>query len=134
MCRILFSSVTKSLVHFLFLFLCRGVCNSVTGLASNFARNLHDLSLDAEHIRRTAETRQQWQPQSLAQGLAYGLNEFGLSLLGGFAGVAHHPLQALIESSPSTPGQDNSISSSYSPLYSPSKCLSPSLTFIFQLS
>uniref|UniRef100_A0A5K3F779 VPS13_C domain-containing protein n=2 Tax=Mesocestoides corti TaxID=53468 RepID=A0A5K3F779_MESCO len=73
-----------------------GLCSSVTGLASNFARNLHELSMDAEHIRRVTETRQRNQPQGIGQGLAIGLSELGMSLLGGLAGIAHHPLHSVI--------------------------------------
>lgn len=79
----------------------RGVCNSITGLASSVARNLHELSLDTEHIQRTTETRQRYRPTGLSNGLALGLSEFGISLLGGLAGVAHHPLFALMDSSTS---------------------------------
>ncbi|KAL5110970.1 Vacuolar protein sorting-associated protein 13B [Taenia crassiceps] len=58
-----------------------GVCSSLTGLASSVARNLHELSLDAEHIRRTTEIRQHHQPAGLGEGLALGISELGISLL-----------------------------------------------------
>ncbi|KAM3186126.1 hypothetical protein ACTXT7_004958 [Hymenolepis weldensis] len=77
-----------------------GICNSVTGMASSVARNLHELSLDSEHIQRTTETRQRRHPICLGDGLVLGLSEFGVSLLGGLAGVAHHPLFALVDSTP----------------------------------
>ncbi|KAL5965577.1 Vacuolar protein sorting-associated protein 13B, partial [Taenia solium] len=80
-----------------------GMCSSLTGLASSVARNLHELSLDAEHIQRTAEIRQHHQPAGLGEGLALGISEFGISLLGGLAGVAHHPLFALLQSQPPSP-------------------------------
>lgn len=99
-----------------------GVCSSLTGLASSVARNLHELSLDAEHIQRTTEIRQHHQPAGLGEGLALGISEFGISLLGGLAGVAHHPLFALLQSqSPSPPSgpspPPSSSSSSESPPY-----------------
>nr|CDS31286.1 vacuolar protein sorting associated protein 13B [Hymenolepis microstoma] len=78
-----------------------GVCSSVTGMASSVAQNLHELSLDTEHIQRTTETRQRHHPTSLGNGLVLGLSEFGVSLLGGLAGIAHHPLFAVVDSTPS---------------------------------
>ncbi|VDM34355.1 unnamed protein product [Hydatigera taeniaeformis] len=75
-----------------------GVCSSLTGLASSVARNLHELSLDEEHIRRTTEIRQHHQLAGLGEGLRLGISELGLSLLGALAGVAHHPLFALLQS------------------------------------
>ncbi|KAM7537419.1 hypothetical protein Aperf_G00000067116 [Anoplocephala perfoliata] len=78
-----------------------GVCNSITGIASSVARNLHELSMDTEHIQRITETRQRHRPTGLGNGLVLGLSEFGVALLGGLAGVAHHPLFALIDSSTS---------------------------------
>ncbi|VDK36164.1 unnamed protein product [Taenia asiatica] len=80
-----------------------GMCSSLTGLASSVARNLHELSLDAEHIQRTTEIRQHHQPAGLGEGLALGISEFGISLLGGLAGVAHHPLFALLQPQPPSP-------------------------------
>nr|CDS17621.1 vacuolar protein sorting associated protein 13B [Echinococcus granulosus] len=80
-----------------------GVCSSLTGLASSVARNLHELSLDTEHIQRTTEIRQRHQPAGLGEGLVLGISELGISLLGGLAGVAHHPLFALLQSQPPSP-------------------------------
>ena len=73
----------------------------MTGLASSFARNLHEISLDAEHIERSSETRHHRHPRGLGEGFVLGLSELGISLLGGLAGVAHHPLFALFPSSSS---------------------------------
>ncbi|VDL85656.1 unnamed protein product [Schistocephalus solidus] len=88
-----------------------GVISSVTGLAATFARNMHALSLDSEHVQRVTQTRQRTgEPSSLFHGLRLGLSEFGISLLGGLAGIAHHPLQALMPSV-----EEASSSSSSSP-------------------
>lgn len=90
-------------------------------MASSVARNLHELSLDAEHIQRTTEARQRYHPTGLSNGIALGLSEFGVSLLGGLAGIAHHPLFALIDNSADTASsllrsevQDNSNASTAS--------------------
>lgn len=78
----------------------RGVCSSVTGLASSVARNLHEFSMDEEHIRRTRANRMivgtSRLPVTARDGLRLGVSEFVISLLGGLAGIAHQPLQALI--------------------------------------
>ena len=36
-------------------------------------------------------------PQGLVQGIGLGLSAFGLSLLGALGGLAHHPLQSIME-------------------------------------
>lgn len=82
----------------------------MTGLASSFARNLHEISLDAEHIERSLKARNHQHPAGLSEGLVLGLSELGISLLGGLAGVAHHPLFALLPI-PSSPAFSDSSSS-----------------------
>ncbi|XP_050295994.1 intermembrane lipid transfer protein VPS13B [Anthonomus grandis grandis] len=74
-----------------------GTLQSVTKLASSVARNLDRLTLDEEHQKRTEEQRRQ-RPQGVAQGFMQGMTSFGISLLGAVGGIAHHPLQSMINS------------------------------------
>ncbi|KAK4875062.1 hypothetical protein RN001_011484 [Aquatica leii] len=73
-----------------------GTLQSVTKLASSVARNLDRLTLDEEHLRRTEEQRRH-RPQGVAEGFMQGLTGLGISLLGAVGGIAHHPLQSVLE-------------------------------------
>ncbi|XP_015121632.1 vacuolar protein sorting-associated protein 13B [Diachasma alloeum] len=80
-----------------------GTVNSVTKLASSVARNLDRLTLDEEHVQRQEESRRT-RPQGMAQGLYQGLTGFGISILAAVAGLAHHPLQNLLNGETSAKG------------------------------
>ncbi|KAG8228725.1 hypothetical protein J437_LFUL009407 [Ladona fulva] len=72
-----------------------GTVTSVTMLASSVARNLDQLTLDEEHMRRTEEIRRS-PPKGVAQGLLRGLTGLGISLLGAVSGIVHHPMQSMV--------------------------------------
>jgi vacuolar protein sorting-associated protein 13B len=78
-----------------------GTVSSVTKLAASVARNLDKLTLDQEHLARTEELRRQ-RPQGVTQGLVQGLTGLGISLLGAVGGIAHHPLQSVMNECVST--------------------------------
>jgi vacuolar protein sorting-associated protein 13B len=80
-----------------------GTLNSVTRLAASVARNLDRMTLDQEHLARTEEMRRQ-RPQGVTQGLVQGLTGLGISLLGAVGGIAHHPLQSVMNEGASTRG------------------------------
>jgi len=80
-----------------------GTVSSVTKLAASVARNLDRLTLDQEHLARTEELRRQ-RPQGVTHGLVQGLTGLGISLLGAVGGIAHHPLQSLMNEGASTRG------------------------------
>lgn len=80
-----------------------GTLSSVTKLAASVARNLDRLTLDQEHLARTEELRRQ-RPQGVTQGLVQGLTGLGISLLGAVGGIAHHPLQSVVNEGASTRG------------------------------
>ncbi|KAF5296670.1 hypothetical protein FQR65_LT10210 [Abscondita terminalis] len=73
-----------------------GTLQSVTKLASSVARNLDRLTLDEEHLRRTEEQRRN-RPQGVTEGFVQGLTGLGISLLGAVGGIAHHPLQSMMD-------------------------------------
>ena len=73
-----------------------GTLTSMTNFASSVSRNLDRLSLDNEHCKRNEISRRQ-RPQGLGQGLSNGLSGIGISLLGAIGGIAHHPMQAWID-------------------------------------
>jgi len=75
----------------------------MTNFASCVSRNLDRLSMDNEHCQRNEISRRH-RPQGLSQGLLYGISGVGLSLLGAIGGIAHHPIQALIENGASPSG------------------------------
>lgn len=72
-----------------------GTLDSVTKLAASVARNLDRLTLDVEHQRRTEELRRQ-RPQGVTEGFIQGLTGLGISLLGAIGGIAHHPIQSVM--------------------------------------
>nr|VZI03812.1 unnamed protein product [Spirometra erinaceieuropaei] len=105
-----------------------GVISSVTGLAANFARNMHALSMDSEHVQRVTLSRQRTgEPNSLFHGVRLGLSEFGVSLLGGLAGIAHHPLRAVMPSidEPSSPPPPPPVLATHRPPSSPQRSALP---------
>ncbi len=73
-----------------------GTLTSVTNFASSVSRNLDLLSLDQEHRVRNEVSRRE-RPKGLGEGLANGLSGVGISLLGAVGGIAHHPIQAVME-------------------------------------
>ena len=73
-----------------------GTVTSVTQLASSVARNVDRLSFDSDFQLRSEEGRRK-RPQGLAQGIGWGLSALGLSLLGALGGLAHHPLQSIMD-------------------------------------
>ena len=73
-----------------------GTLTSITNFASSISRNLDRLSFDQEHMTRNEEVRR-LKPQGVGEGLANGLSGVGISLLGAVAGLAHHPIQVLLE-------------------------------------
>ena len=73
-----------------------GTLTSITNFASSMSRNLDKLSLDQEHQVRNEETRRQ-RPQGVGEGLLNGLSTVGVSILGAVGGLAHHPIQVLLE-------------------------------------
>ena len=73
-----------------------GTLTSMTNFASSVSRNLDRLSLDQEHCQRNEVFRRE-KPQGLGQGLVNGLSGVGISLLGAVGGIAHHPINALLE-------------------------------------
>lgn len=75
----------------------------MTNFASCVSRNLDRLSLDDEHCKRNEISRRQ-RPQGFGQGLVNGLSGVGISLLGAVGGIAHHPIQALIDGGASPSG------------------------------
>lgn len=80
-----------------------GTLTSMTNFASCVSRNLDRLSLDEEHCRRNEISRRH-RPQGFGQGLVNGLSGVGISLLGAIGGLAHHPIQAMIEGGASPGG------------------------------
>ena len=68
----------------------------MTNFASSISRNLDRLSLDEEHCKRNEVTRRS-RPQGFGQGLFNGLSGVGIGLLGAIGGIAHHPLQAVLD-------------------------------------
>jgi len=60
------------------------------------ARNIDRLSCDSDFQQRSEEGRRK-RPQGLVQGIGLGLSALGLSLLGALGGLAHHPLQSLMD-------------------------------------
>jgi vacuolar protein sorting-associated protein 13B len=54
------------------------------------------LSFDSDFQLRSEEGRRK-RPQGLAQGIGWGLSALGLSLLGALGGLAHHPLQSIMD-------------------------------------
>ena len=73
-----------------------GSLTSITNFASSMSRNLDRLSFDNEHLIRNEEVRR-LRPQGLGEGLINGLSGVGISLLGAIGGLAHHPIQVLLE-------------------------------------
>ena len=73
-----------------------GTLTSITNFASSMSRNLDRLSFDREHVMRNEEVRR-LKPQGLGEGLVNGLSGVGISLLGAIGGLAHHPIQVLLE-------------------------------------
>ena len=73
-----------------------GTLTSITNFASSMSRNLDRLSFDTEHVTRNEEVRR-LKPQGLGEGLANGLSGVGISLLGAVGGLAHHPIQVLLQ-------------------------------------
>ncbi len=80
-----------------------GTLTSVTNFASSVSRNLDRLSLDHEHQHRNEVARRS-RPQGLGQGFVNGLSGIGISLLGAVGGIAHHPIQSLINHGASPTG------------------------------
>ena len=73
-----------------------GTVTSITNFASSMSRNLDRLSFDQEHLLRNEEVRR-LKPQGIGEGLLNGLSGVGVSLLGAVGGLAHHPIQVLVE-------------------------------------
>ena len=73
-----------------------GTLTSITNFASSMSRNLDRLSFDQEHLLRNEEVRR-LKPQGIGEGLLNGLSGVGISLLGAVGGLAHHPIQVLLE-------------------------------------
>jgi len=73
-----------------------GSLTSVTNFASSLSRNLDRMSFDTEHRLRNEEIRRQ-RPKGLGEGLSNGLSGVGVSILGAIGGIAHHPIQVLVE-------------------------------------
>ena len=73
-----------------------GTLTSITNFASSMSRNLDRLSFDEEHLLRNEEVRR-LKPQGIGEGLLNGLSGVGISLLGAVGGLAHHPIQVLLE-------------------------------------
>ncbi|XP_042214275.1 vacuolar protein sorting-associated protein 13B-like isoform X1 [Homarus americanus] len=72
-----------------------GTVVSLTNLASSVARNMERLSLDEDHIERS-EAGRRFHASGLVHGLVQGLSAFGISLLGAVGGLAHQPMQAMM--------------------------------------
>ncbi|XP_053623621.1 uncharacterized protein Vps13B [Plodia interpunctella] len=64
---------------------------SLSAWAGSLARNLDILAGDEEHARRAAAARRR-PPQSFMAGLAAGITNFAINILGAVGGLAHHPL------------------------------------------
>jgi vacuolar protein sorting-associated protein 13B len=73
-----------------------GTLTSVTNFASSVSRNLDRLSWDREHCQRNEVARRSL-PQGIGQGFVNGLSGVGISILGAIGGIAHHPIQSLID-------------------------------------
>ncbi|XP_065557118.1 intermembrane lipid transfer protein VPS13B-like isoform X2 [Artemia franciscana] len=73
-----------------------GTLLSLTQVADNVARNLDRLTLDSEHILLREEGWRR-RPKDLTEGISRGLSDLGLSILGAVGGLAHHPVQSLLE-------------------------------------
>ncbi|XP_059059916.1 intermembrane lipid transfer protein VPS13B [Achroia grisella] len=64
---------------------------SLSAWAGSLARNLDLLAGDEEHARRAAAARRR-PPPSFVAGLAAGITNFAINILGAVGGLAHHPL------------------------------------------
>ncbi|XP_068617900.1 intermembrane lipid transfer protein VPS13B isoform X2 [Battus philenor] len=64
---------------------------SLSAAAGSLARNLDLLAGDHEHAQRAAAARRHPPPSFLA-GLAAGLTNFAINILGAVGGLAHHPV------------------------------------------
>ncbi|KAI8430531.1 hypothetical protein MSG28_000768 [Choristoneura fumiferana] len=64
---------------------------SLSAWAGSLARNLDLLAGDEEHARRAAAARRR-PPDSFMAGLAAGITNFAINILGAVGGLAHHPL------------------------------------------
>ncbi|XP_050360676.1 intermembrane lipid transfer protein VPS13B isoform X2 [Nymphalis io] len=64
---------------------------SLSSAAGSFARNLDLLAGDEDHAKRAAAARRR-PPPNLMAGLATGITNFAINLLGAVGGIAHHPL------------------------------------------
>ncbi|XP_063545729.1 uncharacterized protein LOC134753720 [Cydia strobilella] len=64
---------------------------SLSACAGSLARNLDLLAGDDEHARRAAAARRR-HPDTFVQGLAAGITNFAINILGAVGGLAHHPL------------------------------------------
>ncbi|XP_060809400.1 uncharacterized protein LOC106130565 isoform X3 [Amyelois transitella] len=64
---------------------------SFSAWAGSLARNLDMLAGDEEHARRAAAARRR-PPQTFMAGLAAGITNFAINILGAVGGLAHHPL------------------------------------------
>ena len=69
---------------------------SIKNFVSSMYRNLDRLSFDTENLIRNEDARR-LKPQGLGEGLINGLSGVGISLLGAIGGLAHHPIQVLLE-------------------------------------
>lgn len=72
-----------------------GTLTSVTKFAGSWARTLDRFTLDSDDLIQSEEVRRR-PPTNITEGIVQGLTEFGISLLGGISGIAHHPLQYVI--------------------------------------
>ncbi|CAG4983945.1 unnamed protein product [Parnassius apollo] len=64
---------------------------SLSAAAGSLARNLDLLAGDDDHAQRAAAARRR-PPPSLLAGLAAGLTNFAINILGAVGGLAHHPV------------------------------------------
>ncbi|XP_061707410.1 intermembrane lipid transfer protein VPS13B isoform X2 [Cydia pomonella] len=64
---------------------------SLSACAGSLARNLDLLAGDDDHARRAAAARRR-HPDTFVQGLAAGITNFAINILGAVGGLAHHPL------------------------------------------
>ena len=72
-----------------------GTVTSLTNMASSVARNMERLSLDRDHSDRS-EAGRRTRTNGIAHGIVQGLSAFGISILGAIGGLAHQPIQAVI--------------------------------------
>ena len=73
-----------------------GTVTSLTNFCQSVSRNLDMVSFDVEHCQRNAAVRRA-KPRGLHEGIMKGLSGIGVSLLGAIGGLAHHPIQVLIQ-------------------------------------